>query len=191
MLEFTLTDFILAILVLVGACIGGYWSYRGSQDAIKNQLENERKNIAKIIDIDLKNIYKSLYFDLQYSYLKDFKNIEKIEEDFKYILFNGKLYDDRTRLYNTFIQDIAKLDYDLSSEVLDFYSDLFEADKYWTLVFEEKNRNTERLKNCTVYKHSNLKDETFEIYKDMNTLILKCGDNIPKIREKLKEFYDI
>jgi hypothetical protein len=189
MSEFTLTDFILAILVLAGACIGGYWSYRGSQDAIKNQLENERKNIAKIIDLDLKNIYKSIYFNIHYTYLKDVQNIDTIKNDFRYIRYNEKMYNDKTLLYNTFIQDIGKLDYTLSSEILEFYSDFFEADNYWTLVFEEKKRNTEFLSDCIAYKHDNLRHGIFDIYQNMNILIIKCGDKIPELREKLKKVY--
>lgn len=191
MSEFTLTDFMLAILVLIGACIGGYWSYRGSQDAVKNQLENERKNIAKIIDLDLKNIYRSIYFNIHYTYLKDVRNIDTIKNDFKYIRYSEKMYNNKTLLYNTFIQDIGKLNYTLSSEILEFYSDFFEANNYWTLVFEEKKRNTEFLNNCIAYHHNNLRDGTFEIYKDMNILIIKCGDKIPELREKLKEVYDM
>lgn len=188
MSEFTLTDFILAILVLIGACIGGYWSYRGSQDAIKKQFENEKKTIAKVIDIDLKNIYESPYFYKYYDahkYDDLTKNDAMSIEDIK---LPGKLYDDKTLLYYVFTHDIAKLDYNLSSEIFEFYNNLFKADNYWDFVLKNILPYSEQYMLCIENKR--MQDLTLQRYHEMKFLIIKCGDKIPELREKLKEVYD-
>lgn len=185
MSEFTFTDFILAILVLIGACIGGYWSYLGSQNAIKNQLKNEQKTVAKVIDIDLKTIYESDYFFEYYSNQKTNPK-ENIETKFEDIKLPMKLYEDKTLLYFVFSHDIAKLEYNHSSEIYEFYNDLFKADKYWNFVLE----NTLSKRQLCI-ENQILYDATLERYNDMNALIIKCGDNIQKIRTELKEVYGL
>lgn len=179
MSEFTLTDFILAVLVLVGACIGGYWSYRGSQDAIRNQLLNERKNIAKALDIDLKTIYESPNFSFYYNSFKNDKT-DDINVIFPKLRteFDG-LYNEKVGLYFVFNHDIAKFDHNLSSEIYKFYNNLLQAEECRDYISE--------------YRYSEHVDIVTQInlrYNFMKNFIMECDDKIPEIRENLKEVYD-
>ena len=188
MSEFTLSDFILAFLVLVGACIGGYWSYRGSQDVFKKQLENEMKNIAKLIDMDLKNIYDFPYF---YDYYDAHKYDDLTINDaisVKDIKLPGKLYDNKTLLYSVFTHDIAKFDYSLSSEIFEFYNNFFKADKYWDFVFKNTFPSSEQYKLCRENKI--MQDLTLQRYHEMKVLIINCGNKILELNKKLQEIYE-
>ena len=157
---------------LVGAVIGGLLAYYGSKNAYKHQLKIERKNIAKAIDIDLDTISESVYFGVFYKNYK--KGNTKIPEkiDQKYI-------DEKTTLYSVFNHDIAKLDYDISSRIYEFYTDLFTAESYRIFIINNKDSNDEKTK---------AEVEIIDVI--MKKWIVKCGDNIPKIREKLKEVYE-
>ena len=94
-----------------------------------------------------------------------------------------KLYDDKTLLYHKFTHDIAKLDYNLSSEIYDFYNDLFKADKLWDNILEGENPS---LKFDPRHPQHEI---TMFRYKEMNALINNCAE-CQKIREELKEFYE-
>lgn len=198
MSEFTLSDFLLAILVLVGACIGGYWSYRGSHDVIKKQLENEQKNIAKAIDIDLKNISTSIEFNTQYTFYKKTKDYPA--EIFEKIIpseLEKKFYNDKNLLYFVFKQDIAKLDHELSFDIYEFYNDLFIAEDLRKLLLKSQNPHVEmvnsdaELINELIKDVADIKKEVLnKKYELFRKLILDCGDNIPELREKLKEVYN-
>jgi hypothetical protein len=83
-LSYYFNYFFIPLLGLIGAIIGGLLSYLGTHQVYKKQLQNERKNIAKAIDIDLNAISDSVYFDIFYKIYKNGgkKIPEKIDQKF-------------------------------------------------------------------------------------------------------------
>ncbi len=143
MSEFSFTDFILAILVLIGACVGGYWSYLGSQNAIKTQLKNETKNVAKAFKLDIKTIQNSPYFFTAYKLYTEEKSTTFCKENIgntptphypPYPFYNIK-----TGLYFIYQHDLPKLDYNLSIKICNFYNDLIVAEDFRYFISQNPN----------------------------------------------------
>jgi hypothetical protein len=176
---FTLNDFMLAFLVLIGASIGGYLSYRGSQDAIKNQSKYEVKNIAKAIELDLQTIKKSPAFETAYILYKGDKstllNNETPDNEVKLFVPRDQFYNKETGLYFLYQRDIAKLNYELSFNIYEFYKNLVSAENNRMFLLQNLNfidpPDPERM-----FK-----------YRDMTNLIVKCGDSVPRLLEELSK----
>jgi len=179
--------------VIIGSLITGAFTFLSSHISYLNRLKNEQKTIAKAIDIDLKTISESFYFKEAYEFHRNNYVFIKEENDFDDIIssfgnmFNTRLYDDdKDLLYFVFIHDIAKLDYNLSSEIYEFYNVFFKANKYSMYIYRDAFES-----DLLFEENKHTRNASFSTYLDMSESILKCGDNIPKLREKLKEVYEL
>jgi hypothetical protein len=55
-------DLFTVAIGFIGAVIGGLFSFLGVYLVYKRQLDNDRRNVAKAIDIDLKTLFESVSF---------------------------------------------------------------------------------------------------------------------------------
>lgn len=168
--------------VIIGALLTGAFTFLSSHVSYLNQSKNELRNIAKAIDIDLGTIYESPFFNEYYkSYIIDKEN--NVSPSKHMIIPQNSFIEERS-LYSIFIHDISKLDYDLSSEIYEFYNDLYQADKYSMFIYQNTTKYQQLFKENTSFQEA-----TFNDYKTMTCLIIKCKNDIPKLREKLKKVY--
>jgi len=173
-----------AVIGFIGTLVGGLLSYLGSKNAYKYQLKLEHKNIAKAIDIDLNTIFESPNFKFYYNaYNNDMVNGTKIDTS-QYVIMPDKLYDEKTGLYFVFNHDITKFEYELSSDTYEFYNDLFTAEFYRKYIDQNYHEYREQYKNAD---DSGIVTTVNTRYGLMRNLIIKCGDKIPELREKLEK----
>lgn len=184
MSDLPLTE-VLAVFGILAMFFIYYLQKRDAKDANKEQLKNERKRIAKMVDIDLKNIYEAQSFKKYYNAHKNDELTKKGEIKLKDIKLPGKLYNDKTLLYYSFSHEITKLDYSLSSEIIEFYNDLFKADRYWTFLVDTQFKSYD-----SYMDNSLLEGVIVDRYNDMKMLIKKFGDELPVLRTKLQEIYE-
>lgn len=174
MSEFSFTDFILAILVLIGACVGGYWSYLGSQNAIKTQLKNETKNVAKAFKLDIETVEKSEYFTTACRLFA--KNSDGgYDQNTAPYMPQSPWYNKETGLYFIYQHEIAKLDLELSRKIINFYDNLIVAENLRSFISQDH----------AFFKHDDV--ERINKYHEMKKLIIKCGDLIPELIEELEK----
>lgn len=182
--------FFIPMLGLIGAIVGGLLSYLGSRHAYKDQLKYDIKNIAKAIDLDLQTIKKSSTFSTAYHhYTTDPSTIlHTITLDVKPHISPNPLYNKETGIYLLYKRDITKLNYDLALNIYEFYNDLFAIENYRLLLLKNPNFILSIHKNPNPV--SPIDNECMSGYPKMTKLIIKCWDNIPKIRTALKAVID-
>lgn len=193
-------EYTTAAVAFLGAIVGGCLAVAGSMHLYDIQKHDEQKNIAKAIEIDLDSINNSLVFSPYYYSYKTDCPINEVPTSAKFTLTQSSksdlnnssedyykpsrsvvypatpFYDSRTCLYFVFDHDIYILNYDLSSEIYQFYTDLFQAE-------------SDRIYISTVQMTDNYTNNTkISRYGEMKYLIIKCGDEIPKIEENLSKF---
>jgi hypothetical protein len=185
---------------ILGAYIGGSMVTSNEQKMYYEQLHDEQKNIAKAIEIDINGLNNSITFYPYYTLyktksMKSVINAEilknraislnannfNISSDFDLntdhyaIVLESSLYNNKTCLYFVFDHDISSLDYNLSSEIYQFYNDLFYAETDRTYVWQHD------------INISDPTNKTWVKYEEMQSLIVKCGDNVSKIENDLSK----
>jgi hypothetical protein len=179
------TDLFTIAIGFIGALVGGLLSYIGVQQVYKNQINDEKKAIAKAIDIDLKTLYDSPFFSRSYNRALKIVKFKPDENALEMAIPLGTLYDDKTLLYFVFSHDIVKFDINLSSEIFEFYNDLFSIEKYSRFIKQNLTVGYQLFKDSEKTGES-----TFDSYKKMNELIIKCGNKIPELRKKLQKVHE-
>lgn len=170
---------------IIGAIVGGTLSYYGSYKLNEKQLKYEQKNIAKSIDVDLKNVSEYTHFNEYYKFHKN-DDLEKEESLLLDIKLPENLFDDQNLLYFVFNKDITKLEYNISLEIHEFYNDLFKAEEYRKFVKENQY-----LDYRIFQANPDFQTKIFERAKEMKALVIKCGNKITEIRVKLEKVYGL
>ena len=84
-----------------------------------------------------------------------------------------------TDIYFTFKHDISKFDYNLSSNIYQFYTDLFKAEMNRHYIQNNNmNRDSGKQMICTIKQ------------QDMEANIISCSNKISNIRLQLKKIYE-
>lgn len=122
------------------------------------QLKNERKTIAKAIDIDLKTIFEYPMFKIHYENSLKTNKFKPDETPLTITAPLEKLYNEKTLLYFDFIHEIEKLDINLSFEIIDFYNDLFLIEKYSIVIM-----NSLKVSDGVWKKDENLRNMTYDV----------------------------
>lgn len=156
--------------------LGSYLSYRGTDMLNKKQQLNELKNIAKAIDINFEHFSTSEVKKYAELYTKRRSNEDP--KDPKLFVPMDPLYLS-TDIYFTFNHDICKFDYKLSSDIYQFYIELFRAEMNRLYINANKMNTKLEVQYLCKFKQ-----------KDMEASIIKCGDKISDIQLQLKRIYE-
>lgn len=140
----------------------------------QKQQETDLKSIATAIDVDLARINESKNFAPYYGFYK-YDNFP--DPNVKMIVSPVPFYDSTKDLYMTFNHDISRFNYTISSNVYEFYNNLFNAEKDREFIIQNKN-TTDPYTQAVVGGY----------YKEMKYLIVECGNKLPTIRGQLKEY---
>lgn len=171
--RFDRKDYITAIIGLLGVIIGGGITIYGSYMLYQDQQHDEQKNIAKAFDIDITKVNESItpIYDSYAKHYPDSRIYPGLNKPF-YSLNNG--------LYPIFAHDISRFDYNLSSEIFEFYIDIYAAE-------EDRQYVAEYMKHPSNNNSNESIAATQRLY-DMIKIIKKCHDQqIPSIMKQLKE----
>jgi hypothetical protein len=138
----------------------------------QDQQHDEQKNIAKAFDIDITKVNESItpIYD-SYKHYPSRGICLSLDKPF-YSLSNG--------LYPIFAHDISRFDYNLSSEIFEFYIDIYTAEEDRQYVAEYMKHPSNSTTNESIAATQRL--------SDMIKIIKKCHDQqIPSIMKQLKE----
>jgi hypothetical protein len=170
------TAIIAFVAAILGAAIGGYIGYWEANDLYEKQRLSETQNIAKAIDIDMQFIGGSGNFIPFYNYYK-YNTYPSISDSngTKRVLSASPFYNLNNGLYFVFNQDISRFDYKTSSNIYKFYNNLLNAEIDREFIIQYGNT-------------TGMEPAVDLTYSEMKYLIIDCGDNLPKIREELKDY---
>jgi hypothetical protein len=162
---------ITVLATLFGVFIGAYLSDQSANSLWQKQQTTNLKNIAKAIDIDLDSINQS-NSNVSFAYKTD--------------LFPGRFYFikqsyfvNNNIIYNSFTHDISQFDRNLSADIYGFYSNLSIAESDREFMVENYLSTDPQIHNEAVFR-----------YSEMIVKLETCINQIPSIREKLKDIYE-
>jgi len=152
--------------------VSGIESLKINTDKLYNIQKSEKiKDAAKAIDLKFAKFSGPKYQEL----VKLFKDKSKSTSKFNFI---NPLYS-QNDIDFVVHYDISKLDYNLSSEILQFFEDLSEAE------------------NARIYIQNNCKNLDPQIqtlctleYQNMKFLVVSCINKVAEIRSQLKKIYE-
>ena len=141
-----------------------------TNDIYKIRQTEEAKNNAKVIDMHLAKYSAPEFQKIAELYKKENQSTEKTNF---YPLYPLYLPNDIDFVVKC---DITKFDYDLSSAIYNFYSDLRKAEDCRLYIEENCINQDTRIQTLCVIK-----------FQDMKSTIISCSNKISDIRSQLKE----
>jgi hypothetical protein len=125
---------------ILGAYIGGTMTASNEQTIYQEQLQNEQRNIAKAFDVDIEHVNEAI--DMTY---QNFAN-QKSPNYGMYPISKEPFYNLDNGLYPIFAHDISRFNYSLSSEIFEFYSSIYIAERDRQFIIQNRDSNNKEIK---------------------------------------------
>jgi hypothetical protein len=179
-------EFVFVVLgTLIGAIIGGYFTYHATYDVYKEQQYNNKQTIAQAlyIDITLTSFYLNASSE---SYSRTVNHFSTVNNNTTVIFYTPLPFYTDTGYYYTHSADISTLNSSLASEILEYYYNvmIIESERQYIDTHFTKTYN---MSNLSQSEQDNINGYTNVIPKQIN-IVVTAGD---KIKTDLKNDYNL
>jgi hypothetical protein len=179
-------EFMYALIAtIIGALIGGHYTYKGTHDVNQEQLGMEKHNVALALYIDVNDISDHLNSSLKnYNAILN-KSIE-VNSNAPPLFYDPRSFYDNTGLYFPYSTDIYKLDSSLCEKLFTFYKIVMDIEykrnyivTHYSKTFDGSKLSEEEL--FYIYQYST------SMPSDMKTAIVSANE----IKNELNEKYNL
>jgi hypothetical protein len=160
------------LIGFIGLILGALLSFSGNYVLYHEQQSDELKNIAKALDMDIAKIDESIT-----PFYNDYV-LKPYPKPGIYVAPTDPFYNLNNGIYPVYAHDISRFDYNLSSEIFEFYIDIYSAEEDRQLFMQYENS----LDNETSFVKNQKLEEMIKIVNKSHS------QQIPSIRKQLKKY---
>lgn len=153
-------EYLVAILGLIGAILGGILAYYGSYTLWQEQQISEEHNVAQAMYIDILEISDRFNSSLVYLDLST-TDKRKSGDMSSYIFYDPIPYYSNNGLYFTYSKEISKFDSNLSRDLIEYYTTVMDIEykrqyinDHYSKTFDYENLTMEEKKRITIYNQN-------------------------------------